>query len=317
MNIVCTGARGFIGSEICHFFKLRNVSITYFPSVFDFFSSKTHDSLSKDLKNSVQNFVETSFFNLLDKDEEYIFIHCSGLSKNCSKIEWRSYFLFNVLFTEALITFLPENVKSFIYLSSVEVYGMSDEVEVSSSVNPLSLYAKSKLLGEKVLRVASELKPSIRFDVVRVPPVYGPGQHSRFECLSLMAAFGIVGVPPSFDEKRAFIGVRNLSDFIYCLGLESEQGLYVHLVSDSEVISVRRWAEIAVSVRRSVLSRLGIFPFLADCAWLLPERFTKHALAKLNRRFIIGEDRGSMTDQWHPPYTIEEEISYVFKGSHD
>ncbi len=72
------------------------------------------------------------------------------------------------------------NVSKFIYFSSCSVYGASDNfVDENSPTNPLTTYAKSKILNENYLRELAD--DSFSPIIFRNATVYGPSPRFRFD----------------------------------------------------------------------------------------------------------------------------------------
>ncbi len=87
----------------------------------------------------------------------------------------------NHIGTKNLATLVKEaGVRRFIYFSSCSVYGASDNiVDETSPVNPLTAYAKSKIMNEEFLqKIADDNFSPIIF---RNATVYGPSPRLRFD----------------------------------------------------------------------------------------------------------------------------------------
>jgi len=101
-------------------------------------------------------------------------------------------------------------IRHFIFASTCSVYGASDEVlDENSSLNPLSLYAKSKVASEKVLlKMADETFTPI---IVRFATIYGLSGRTRFDLVvNLLAAKAVFeGSIPVFggSQWRPFLHV--------------------------------------------------------------------------------------------------------------
>lgn len=70
-------------------------------------------------------------------------------------------------------------LKSFVYASSFEVYGVPNQplIDESHSTEPLSFYGASKLAGEKYLSIFSA--DGVHCTSLRFPAIYGPGDRLR------------------------------------------------------------------------------------------------------------------------------------------
>jgi nucleoside-diphosphate-sugar epimerase len=130
-----------------------------------------------------------------------------------------------------------EGVKSFVFLSSIAVYGIVGEIKNAKGItkettkDPQTLNGKSKLLAEKNLKELNDDK--FKLSILRVPLIYGensPGNYS-----SLLKLSKILPVFPKVNNKRSMIHIDRLSDIVMHL-IESElQGVF--LVNDQKNIN--------------------------------------------------------------------------------
>lgn len=91
------------------------------------------------------------------------------------------------------------NIKKFVYLSTVSVYGQSDEeVTIDSVANPTSFYGISKLRGEHHVAL---LKDKVPFSIIRCGNVYGYGKSMRFDAVINKFLF-----EANFNHKIQIVG---------------------------------------------------------------------------------------------------------------
>lgn len=84
----------------------------------------------------------------------------------------------NVTNTTTLINSLPESVRTFVFLSTLDVYGITDErISESSKVEPVSLYGKSKLFCEDLLASWCSIR-GVDYKLLRIGHTYGPGEEA-------------------------------------------------------------------------------------------------------------------------------------------
>jgi nucleoside-diphosphate-sugar epimerase len=100
-------------------------------------------------------------------------------------------------------------INRFIFASTCSVYGASDEyLDERSSLNPVSLYARSKIASERVLlRMANEhFQPTI----LRFGTVYGLSGRTRFDLVvNLLTAKAVV------DSKITVFGADQWRPFVH------------------------------------------------------------------------------------------------------
>jgi nucleoside-diphosphate-sugar epimerase len=118
-------------------------------------------------------------------------------------------------------------VERFVFASSCSVYGASDLLsDEHSAVNPISLYAQTKVDSEKVLLDARSA--SFHPVVLRLATVFGDGYRPRFDLVvNLLAAEayhrGLITIYNG-GQWRPFIHVRDVADGIL-LTLKAPLGL--------------------------------------------------------------------------------------------
>lgn len=82
----------------------------------------------------------------------------------------------NVSSTSRLLSLEWPNLKKFIYLSTVDIDGHSDQViDKTSSPNPRTLYAQSRFFGETQVDSFGAQR-GVTKQILRVGHVYGPGE---------------------------------------------------------------------------------------------------------------------------------------------
>jgi nucleoside-diphosphate-sugar epimerase len=159
MNILLTGASGFLGSQIKNSCE-KNHSIQTLGR------QKSNDILC-DLATEIP---------VLENIE--VVIHAAGKAHVYprNEVEVKEFFDINVEGTKHLLQSLENNpVSKFVFVSSVSVYGL-DKGEWISEDTPLkgnSPYALSKIQAEKLI-VDWCTKKNINFLIVRLPLIVGP-----------------------------------------------------------------------------------------------------------------------------------------------
>ena len=186
MNILITGAAGFIGSFLCekligqhHVFGLDNFCDFYSPEI---------------KKQNIKNLISESNFQLLVADirnisvlerifTKYQFdmvIHLAAMAGVRPSIEDpQLYTNVNVNGTLNLLEQCKQNkVKNFIFASSSSIYGNNKKVPFSESDNvdyPISPYAATKKAGELLCHTYFHLA-NMSIICLRFFTVYGPRQ---------------------------------------------------------------------------------------------------------------------------------------------
>lgn len=109
-----------------------------------------------------------------------------------------------------------EGVKSFVFLSTMAVYGLIGKIGEDTIIsketepNPTSNYGKSKLEAEELLK---ELQSSyFNISILRIPMIYGPNCPGNYSSLSKLSR--IIPIFPKINNKRSMIFVDHLSDIV-------------------------------------------------------------------------------------------------------
>lgn len=142
MTILITGADGVIGKEL---------SGLLIKSKFDTILHTRRKS-KKNLKNYFFCSDLSKKINL--KKKPITIIHCAGTNKDSFRLNKKSKFKKNLRITKNLIHFSNQyDVKNFIFLSSIDVYGKKKKVDISENFTgeSINFYGKAKLASEKAL----------------------------------------------------------------------------------------------------------------------------------------------------------------------
>ena len=162
-KILITGASGFIGGHLMNSLKQDG-----------------KDVVGVDLKSDCKNVIKADLSEpetVKDALKDCsIVIHTAAMVSNAMSDEemWKT----NVLNTSNLIKLAIEcNVKRFVHLSSIVVYGNIAEGEINEKMPVNSVggnYVHTKILSEHAL-LQAKLKNDIELVILRPGDVYGPG----------------------------------------------------------------------------------------------------------------------------------------------
>lgn len=187
MNILVTGAAGFIGSHVCEYYLDLGNSVVGIDNFDNFYPERIKLSNIAGLKkNNRFQFHKTdirdriSLGSIFSSNEIDVVIHLAakaGVRPSIDNIS--EYYDVNVNGTVSLLEEMKHNdVKKMIFASSSSVYGNNQKVPFSESDsvdNPISPYASTKKSGELLCHVYCHL---YGFDItcLRFFTVYGPRQ---------------------------------------------------------------------------------------------------------------------------------------------
>ena len=108
-------------------------------------------------------------------------------------------------------------------MSSMSIYGAKKgAITPNTRRTPKSAYGKSKLEAESIILSMESMSFSVV--VLRPPMIYGyysPGNYRQ-----LSRAIKRIKVFPKYSNKKSFIHIDNLSEFIKLLIAEQSKGIY-------------------------------------------------------------------------------------------
>lgn len=109
-----------------------------------------------------------------------------------------------------------ENVKQFIFMSSIIIYGADGRVgenkiiNAETEPNPIDFYGRSKLEADLAIQKLNSEK--FKTVIVRTPMVYGPNCKGNFPRLKMLARK--CPIFPDINNQRSMIFIENLCEFL-------------------------------------------------------------------------------------------------------
>ncbi|BDT78447.1 UDP-glucose 4-epimerase [Polynucleobacter yangtzensis] len=299
MKIVITGASGFVGSHMAQYFKSCG------HEVIELKRSSLLSTLTSSYSIEILNYFRSIF------NDVQVVIHCAGIAHRLADdrdASWSEYSSVNVDATLRLADLAAQNnVKRFIFLSSVKVCGEntnnSDPFSEVDPPNPSSHYALSKHLAEIGLIKLAKLT-SMEFVIVRPPLIYGRGVKANFKNLINWIKDG---KPLPFAclnaNKRSFISIENLNDFIGKCTWHPNAANQIFFVSDGNAIST---AELMKKIGFALGKRTRLLPFPVSALALVSMLFSKYDLfSTLSSSLEVNISKSRDLMSWEPPVNID------------
>lgn len=109
-----------------------------------------------------------------------------------------------------------ENVKQFIFMSSMIIYGDDETIGKDKIINentipkPKNFYGNSKLQAEEGIKKLEDT--NFKVVIIRTPMVYGPNCKGNFQKLKKIAKLSPIF--PNIENERSMIYIDNLCEFI-------------------------------------------------------------------------------------------------------
>lgn len=175
MNLLVTGAAGFIGSA----YAKKKLQEGHTVITIDNLSTGKKENLPSGITLIEENDYNNAALKQLHNMQFDAIIHIAGQSSGEISFENPEYDLkTNTLSTLLLLQYaLKTNCKKFIYTSSMSIYGDAESELVSENTPPMpkSFYAVGKLASENYMRIFSNY--GIQCTVLRLFNVFGAGQN--------------------------------------------------------------------------------------------------------------------------------------------
>lgn len=152
-----------------------------------------------------------------------------------------------------------DQVKQFIFMSSMIIYGADEGVGISNVITkettpkPLNFYGDSKLQADLAIQGMSDEK--FKTAIIRTPMVYGPNSKGNFPKLIKLAK--ITPIFPSLENKRSMIYIDNLTEFIRLLVLNQSYGVF--FPQNKDYVGTREIVSIAGECMNRKIYSIGIF----------------------------------------------------------
>jgi len=162
-------------------------------------------------------------------------LYCAGIAHvSCSK-KMRTYY--NEVNCDLAVDVAKkaksENVKQFIFISSILVYDIKNESKINGETmpNPVSIYGGSKHKAEQELQKL--IDDNLKLCIIRSPMVYGKYCKGNFYKLAKLVK--IMPFFPDYSNRRSMIFIDNLCNLFCKLIDNNERGVF--LPQNNECVS--------------------------------------------------------------------------------
>ena len=208
MKYILTGGSGFIGS---HFSEVLGNDI-----ILNIDINKPSNESKNYLKLDILNF--DKLLNIpFSCNEDLTLIHLAAVHFDFQK----NFYDTNVNGTKNILEFVSKNnIKNFVFFSSVAVYGPSHngKTEISDK-NPTNDYGKSKLLAENIILDWSKSHPEVKIIIVRPAVVFGEFNFGNVFNLIQQIKSGYFAIIGKGNNIKSIAYVKNLVySVLFCLG---------------------------------------------------------------------------------------------------
>lgn len=302
MNILVTGASGFVGKALCSALLAAGFRV--------YGTTRDAGDFHLGVERVVWNGESTELANVPPAD---IVVHLAARVHVMHErladplAEFRSA---NVETTRKLALWAAERgVKRFVFMSSVKVNGEVTEAGRAFSADdvpaPEDAYAISKLEAEQALRAVCS-NSGMEFVVIRPPLVYGPGVRGNFRSMVQWVKRGIPLPLGAISNRRSLVALDNLVSFIMTCLESPAAANQVFLVSDGEAVSTTEMLR-KIALAYAVTPRLLSVPegWLRCVARMIGK---SSAADRLLGSLEVNVDKSRDMLGWRPVVTMDQQL---------
>ncbi len=303
MNVLITGASGYLGSSLLRECQSQNINVTAVVRN------------TKNFNTEICHFVVNDIVLKTDWSKELcdidVVIHTVARAHVLHDSSDDPLIEFRKVNTHATLNLAREavraGVKQFIFISSIGVNGNVNNKPFSECdvPNPQEPYAVSKYEAENGLLKLSKDK-HLNVVIIRPPLVYGPNAPGNFDRLVRMV-FKFPILPfGSIYNKRSFVALDNLTNFIiHCIGNPNALN-EVFLISDGEDVST---TELLYKLSTVFDKKLYLLPVSVEIMRFCASLFGKERVAdSLFGSLQIDSTKARNVLKWSPVVTMNEEL---------
>lgn len=290
MRMLLTGASGFVGQSLCRKLSANGYSYTAIQ----------REALNPD-----------SY-----PDTYECIIHLAGrahvLHEPAEDI-YQAYAAVNIDYTLKVAELARRlKIKRFVFLSSVKVNGEASSQPFTEAdiPAPLDAYGQTKLEAEIALKEFCTAH-QMELVIIRPPLIYGPGVKANFRQLIKLCLLPLPLPFAAVHNKRSFISLDNLADFIVLCSWHPKAAGQTFLISDGEDVST---AALIKTIRQVNRQKSLLIPSPVWFLTLLFKLIGKSGLAvRLMGSLQVDISKAKTQLGWQPKISFHEGIVRTLK----
>jgi nucleoside-diphosphate-sugar epimerase len=310
MNLLITGANGFVGLLLCHRAIAHPAISTIYAAVRSTAAAQTLPQNVQPIQ--IQDLTDlTHTLNLLYQVE--VIVHLAARVHQLSDPFPDAYKTINTDATLALARAAAQaGVRRFVYLSSIKVNGEGKlqppapghyTYSDTDFPQPIDPYGLSKWQAEQGLWQIAQAT-GLEVVILRPPLVYGPGVKANFQQLLRIIHKGILLPLGAIQNRRSLVYVENLADAIITATLHPAAINQTFLVSDGEDLSTPQLIQRLASCLGHSAPLLPIPPALIQTVGQLTGK--TDTVSRLLGSLSVDSSKIRQTLNWQPPYTLDQ-----------
>ena len=270
MNIIITGASGFVGLNLTTYLQ-HNHHVVHTLSL--------RNAKWKENINSSANAI----------------IHLAGKAHDTkNKSDASEYFQVNTELTKELYDwYLKSDVKDFFFFSTVKAVAdvvdgvLTEEVEAK----PITPYGQSKLKAEEFI-LSQPLPNEKRVFIIRPCMIHGPGNKGNLNLLYNVVKKGIPWLMAAYSNKRSFLSIDNLNYLIEQMLMNPTMKSGIYNFADDEALSTNELVALIAeaSDKKPILWKINkkTINGLAKIGDKLKLPLNSDRLTKLTENYIVS-----------------------------
>lgn len=290
MQVLVTGASGFVGQWLCRQLVAND---------------HTYTAIQRDVLDS------ESYPHSYD-----CMIHLAGrahIMHETAEDIYKAYAAVNIDYTLKVAELARRlNIKRFIFLSSVKVSGeaSSQPFTEKDTPAPLDAYGQTKLAAEIALNEFCAAH-QIELVIIRPPLIYGPGVKANFRQLIKLCLLPLPLPFAAVNNKRSFISLDNLTDFIILCSWHPLATGQTFLISDGEDVSTATLIKTIRQVNKQTALLIPMPVFFLT--WLFKLLGKSSLELRLMGTLQVDISKAKTLLGWQPKINFHEGIVRTFK----
>ena len=305
MNVLITGAAGFVGGNLCRYLSPRHVLRL---------AVREHATGGEPLRGPGEVVVAGNVSGNTDWSQHLQGVRAVVHLANRAHVMRESavdpvaaYREVNVEGTRRLAEqAVAAGVQRLVYLSSVKVLGERTPAKAFDGLSipaPEDPYGQSKRDAEQVLRDVAE-KTGLEVVVLRPPLVYGPGVGANFLRLMRWVSRGIPLPVSAVHNRRSLIYVGNLASAIESALLHPAAAGKTFLVSDGAPVSTAQLVSMLASALEVSDRSWPLLPSLLQFAGTIAGK--RGEVDRLIDSLAVDDSAIRRDLGWMPPFSMAE-----------
>lgn len=307
MNILITGANGFLGYFLCEYFAEKGDLVYAQTRKSTRFNYSNIKNICFDVNDDLQQ---------IDMSNVDTIIHCAGRAHVMNETAIDPLVEYRKINVEGTINLAKKaieiGVKRFIFISSIKVNGEETSTgafTANDNFIPSDPYGLSKYEAEQaLLRLAEET--SLEVVILRPVLIYGKGVKANFKSMINLAQKKLPLPIGCLNNKRSMVSVYNLASLIDICLTHPKAKNQVFLASDQDDISVK---ELFKKLAKAQNNSLVTIPVPKMLIYFLASIVGKKSVAqRLCSSLVVDTTKNTELLNWKAPYSVEQSLQKMF-----